>query len=146
MRALIAGGGIAGTVSALALKKAGLEPVVYEAFDRDADGVGAFLTLATNGVDALRAIAVDPACLGGFETPLIALHLGDGRVLTEVQLGPATGPAARTIKRAELYRTLRDEAIRRGIRVEHGKRLIGAQRSRDGVVVARFEDRSESHG
>ena len=56
-RALIAGGGIAGTVAGIALDKAGLEPVIAEAFDADADGVGAFLSLGPNGV---RGLQVNP--------------------------------------------------------------------------------------
>jgi 2-polyprenyl-6-methoxyphenol hydroxylase-like FAD-dependent oxidoreductase len=41
-RALIIGGGIAGTVTAIALKKAGHELVLYEAYERTAEGIGAF--------------------------------------------------------------------------------------------------------
>ena len=32
--------------------------VVYEAYDRSADGVDTFLTLASNGVDALRSVGI----------------------------------------------------------------------------------------
>ena len=42
--ALVIGGGIAGAATALALQKAGIEPVVYEA-RAAAAGLGAFLTL-----------------------------------------------------------------------------------------------------
>jgi len=145
---LIAGGGIAGTVAALALKKAGIDPIVYEAFDRGADGVGAFLTLAVNGLDALRVIDVDPMRLGGFDTPRMALHLGNGRLLAELTLGPARegGLTARTIRRSELYGALRDEAIRRGVRMEYGKRLAGAGRGVGGAVIARFVDGSTARG
>ena len=52
-KALVIGGGIAGPVAAMALRKAGLEPVIFEAHGRGADGVGAFLSLAGNGVRAL---------------------------------------------------------------------------------------------
>ena len=40
--ALIAGGGLAGPVTAMALRQAGVDACVYEAYDRGADGVGAF--------------------------------------------------------------------------------------------------------
>ncbi|HEV2744431.1 MAG TPA: NAD(P)-binding protein, partial [Rubrobacter sp.] len=49
-RALIVGGGIAGPVAAIALRRAGVEAVVYEARPDGADDVGAFLTLASNGL------------------------------------------------------------------------------------------------
>ena len=51
--ALIIGGGIAGAATAMALQKAGIEPVVYEA-RASAAGEGAFLTLGSNGIEALR--------------------------------------------------------------------------------------------
>ncbi len=148
MKALIIGGGIAGTVAALALKKAGLEPVIYESFDRGADGVGAFLTLAVNGIHALSAVDIDAARLGGFETPRLALHLGDGRKLAEFPFGPALpgGGVARTISRSELYTGLRDEAVKRGVCVEYGKRLVEARASAGGGVTARFADGTKASG
>jgi len=51
-----------------------------------------------------------------------------------------------TLKRSDLYRTLRDEAIQRGARVEHGKRLVDAEAQPDGGIVARFEDGTEVEG
>ena len=147
MKALIAGGGVAGAVAALALEKAGIESVIYESFDHGADGVGAFLTLAVNGIQALGAIEVDAAQLGGFETPLMALHLGDGTQLAEFPFGPTlpNGAVARTLKRAELYTGLRDEALLRGVRIEYGKRLVDAVSETNGVV-AQFADGSEARG
>lgn len=52
MKALIIGGGIAGPVAALALRRAGIDSEIYEEYDRGAEGVGAFLTLAVNGLEA----------------------------------------------------------------------------------------------
>ena len=53
--ALVAGGGIAGAATALALQKAGIEPVVYES-RASAGGLGAFLTLGSNGIEALSLL------------------------------------------------------------------------------------------
>ncbi|HSJ44540.1 MAG TPA: NAD(P)-binding protein, partial [Euzebyales bacterium] len=65
--ALVIGGGIAGPVAAAALQKAGIEPVVYEAYRGDAESVGAFLTVGLNGIDALRAVEMDaPVLARGF--------------------------------------------------------------------------------
>jgi FAD-dependent urate hydroxylase len=58
--AVIIGGGIAGPVTAMALQKAGIPATVYEAYDRTSDGVGAFLTLAVNGLDALKTLGARP--------------------------------------------------------------------------------------
>jgi len=56
--ALVIGGGIAGPVAAMALQKAGIDAVVYEAYPSQADGAGGGLTLAPNGLDALDVIGV----------------------------------------------------------------------------------------
>jgi 2-polyprenyl-6-methoxyphenol hydroxylase-like FAD-dependent oxidoreductase len=49
--ALVIGGG-AGPVTALALRRAGIAPTVYEAYATTADGIGGMLTVAPNGLDA----------------------------------------------------------------------------------------------
>src|SRR5262245_7490904 len=148
MRVLIAGGGIAGTACAIALREAGIDADIYEAFGHDADGVGAFLTLGVNGLDALRVVGVDVARLGGFDTPRMALYLGNGRRLTELDFGPqrADGLVARTIRRADLYASLRDEATRRGVRVHYGKRLAAVDTSPSEALVARFADGAHATG
>lgn len=56
--ALIIGAGIAGPVAAMALQKAGIESVVYEGHREPADGLGTFLTVATNGI--LRSSTTAP--------------------------------------------------------------------------------------
>ena len=45
-----------------------------------------------------------------------------------------------TLKRAGLSRALEDEAIRRGVRLEFGKRLTSASETSDGRIVAQFAD------
>ena len=55
--ALVIGGGIAGTATAMALRKAGVDATIHDA-GRDAAWEGAFLTLAANGIDALRVLGV----------------------------------------------------------------------------------------
>jgi FAD-dependent urate hydroxylase len=56
-KALIAGGGIAGPVTAMALQRAGIDSVVYEAYDTSAGlDAGAFLTVAVNGLGQARVL------------------------------------------------------------------------------------------
>jgi FAD-dependent urate hydroxylase len=148
-KALIIGGGVAGPVTAMALQHAGMDSIVYEAYAGGADNAGAFLTFASNGLDALRAIDAHHLVLAeGFPTPRMEIHSGTGKRLGEVPLGGTLpdGTVSQTLKRADLYRALRDEAVRRGARVEYGKRLVDAETTRDGVVVARFEDGTEAEG
>ena len=148
-RALIVGGGIAGPVAAMALQRAGIDAVVYEAHPQSIEEVGSYLTVATNGLDALRAIDADrPVLAAGFPTPTNVLLSGSGRRLGVVSNGGrlADGTVSHTIRRARLYRALHDEAAARGIRTEYGRRLVGAEVAADGRVTAAFEDGTRATG
>lgn len=144
-QALIIGGGIAGPVTAMALSKAGIESTVYEAYDRAADGVGAFLTLAVNGMAALETLDLHKV-VRGIDTPTMRLTM-DGKPLVDLGFGDPLpdGTTNQTINRAELYGTLRDEAVRRGVAVEYGKRLVSAT-NENGGVTATFSDGTTAHG
>lgn len=142
--ALVAGGGVAGASAALALQKAGIEPVVLEARDGPA-GEGAFLTLGSNGIGALHQLGADaPALAAGFPTPAMTLRSWTGKRLGDVPASTARPGAAtsRTLMRAELAALLRAEAERRGIAVMSGRRLVEAE-WRDGRVHARLADGRE---
>lgn len=149
-KALIIGGGIAGPVTAMALQRAGIDPVVYEAYGTGAGlDAGAFLTVAVNGLDALRTLdAHEPVLAAGFPTRSIEFFSGPGRRLGEVPIGGTLpdGTVTHTIRRADLYRVLHDEATRRGVPIEHNRRLVDAESKPDGGVVARFEDGTEAAG
>ncbi|EHR48501.1 2-polyprenyl-6-methoxyphenol hydroxylase-like oxidoreductase [Saccharomonospora marina XMU15] len=145
--ALVIGAGIAGPVTAIALRKAGIDATVYEAYDRTAEGVGAFLTLAVNGLAALGELDLHTVVRDkGFDTPRMSIGMG-GKPFAEFKLGDPLpdGTVSQTVTRAAIYSALRDEAVRRGISVVHGKRLVSAEAERDGVV-ARFADGSTATG
>ncbi len=142
-KAVIIGGGIAGPVTACALQRAGIASVVYEAYPRQAQHAGAFLTVAVNGLDALRALDLHlPVLEAGFSTTTIELRSGNGKRLGVMPLGGVLpdGTTTQTIKRADLYRVLHEEAQRRGVEVAYGKRLLDAEVLAGGGVSARFED------
>jgi FAD-dependent urate hydroxylase len=148
-RALIIGGGVAGPVTAMALQRAGIDAVVHEAYPPSTEDVGSYLTVATNGLDALRAIGADgPVLEAGFPTPVNVLLSGTGRRLGTVSNGGRLpdGTTAHTIKRARLYRALQQQAAGRGIPFEFGRRLVDAGAGPQGGVVARFEDGTETTG
>ncbi|UNO42668.1 FAD-dependent monooxygenase [Streptomyces sp. MST-110588] len=148
MKALIIGGGIAGPAAAMALQQAGIDATVYEARPGGADGVGVFLTLGSNGIDALRTIGADAsATAAGFPTPGINMFSATGKPLGQARTSsPDDGDlVSHTLRRADLYRAVRDEALGRGIRIEQGKRLTGAQDTGDGVRAV-FADGGEAYG
>ena len=141
-KVLIAGGGVAGAATALALHQAGIASVVYEAHPSGGDDAGAFLTVMANGMAALDTIDAGRSVVDA-SYPAAAVELFDagGRHL---QHRAIEGPA-RTLSRAALYRVLQELAIARGIPVVHGKRLAGAA-ARDGGVEVRFADGSRAEG
>jgi 2-polyprenyl-6-methoxyphenol hydroxylase-like FAD-dependent oxidoreductase len=148
-KVVVVGGGIAGTVAAIALRDAGFAPVIHEARERSADERGAFVTVAVNGLAALRTLGLDPAVLfaAGFPTPALALRNSAGRLLARLPLGgpDPDGIVTTTVRRADLYVALRTEVERRGIPLVHGKRLTGLTRSPGGVVAA-FADGTTAGG
>ncbi|GLW09648.1 FAD-dependent oxidoreductase [Microtetraspora sp. NBRC 13810] len=147
-KALVIGGGVAGPAAAMALQKAGIESVVYEAYPNPADDVGVFLTVATNGIDALRTIGSDEGVVAaGFPTPKITLRNSGGKNLGGTNTGAALpdGTTSQTVRRSDLYRIIQDEAISRGIQIERGKRLVDAKETADGVRAV-FADGTEATG
>lgn len=133
-RVLVVGGGIAGTAAALALRKAGQEVAVYEAHPDSAEDIGAFLTLASNGLRALAQIdAVEAVTSVGF--PLTSMRVVDatGAEAAHVPLGEAADPLLRyrCLRRGELNAALQAEAARRGIAVVHGARLTAVEHLAD---------------
>jgi 2-polyprenyl-6-methoxyphenol hydroxylase-like FAD-dependent oxidoreductase len=146
-KALIIGSGIAGPATAIALQKAGIDAALFEARQRDATGAGAFLTVASNGVDALRVLDAQQALAASFDTPFIVLRSSSGKYLGRTRTGIELpdGVAGLTITRSDLYQGLHDEAARRGIDVQHSRRLVGVDESASGVL-ARFADGTEAEG
>ena len=148
-RALIIGGGPAGSTAALALQHVGIEPVVFEAYPRSTVDVGSYLGVATNGLAALRAVdAHHLVRTVGFPTRKNVLWNHNGRHLATAPFGGMLpdGTPSLTLKRAQLSRLIEDEAIRRGVRIEFGKRLASADETADGRVIARFADGTETEG
>ncbi|WP_281244453.1 FAD-dependent monooxygenase [Amycolatopsis xylanica] len=145
-RAVIIGGGISGAVTAMALAKAGIEPVIHEAYPEGAADAGAFLTIMDNGMDALRAVdALEPVVANSFPAHGVEVFGVTGEQVGERVFSRLGVTSPRTLTRAGLYRVLHGEAARRGIAFEHGKRLVSAETTAHGVE-ARFEDGSTAHG
>ncbi len=143
-RILVIGGGIAGTATALALHKAGLDVAVHEAHPDTAEDIGAFLTLASNGMRALVQLdASDTVTALGFPLPSMRVLDDQGGEVAHVPLGEADDARLRyrCIRRGELNAALQAEAIRRGIRMTHGSRLLSIEDGPD-QVAARFADGS----
>ena len=138
--ALVVGGGVAGPVAALALRKAGIPATVYEAYPSTADGIGGSLALAPNGQAALDVVGALDA-LPGLPIPKQVMSFG-GRAVEMPRLRGV--PPLLLVQRGDLYRTLYDVAVAAGVRFEHGKRLVAV--TEDDGVTAHFADGTSAHG
>lgn len=140
---LIIGCGIGGPVLAMALQRQGIHSAIYEAHDRPADYVGSFLNLASNGLSALHAIRV--SVHSGFPTEQMVMWSGSGKRLGMIPNGMklGNGLGSVTMRRGQLHRELREEAIRRGIRIHVGKKLQGVSLL-NGLATATFADGSSA--
>ena len=149
LNCLIIGSGVSGLATALALKKAGHTPVVFEAYGGPSDGVGGFLTIAVNSFDALDILGLKQAAAElGFSTPRMSMYLGStGRHLIDFEYGGALadGTTARTLTRSDLYALLRTEATQRGVRILYGKRLSSVTETPNGVTAV-FDDGTSAGG
>ncbi len=147
MKAVIIGGGVAGPVAAMALQKVGIDSTLYEARPVSAHGAGATMGLSTNGLAALQILDAHRAVAdAGFPCPRGVMWLGDGRRLGEDVPTPLPdGTTAVQLLRADLYAALHERAATRGLRVEHGRRLVRVDHRGD-QVVACFADGGEAVG
>lgn len=133
--AVIIGGGIAGPVAALALRRAGIEATVHEAYSSSAEGVGGTIALAPNGVAALSLVGVTVPAAQPIERQVMAV--GGKRVPLPGLTG--VGPL-QVIRRSDLYREL---AAR--VPISYGKRLVDVRSSADGVTAV-FADGTTASG
>ncbi|MFC5823107.1 FAD-dependent oxidoreductase [Nonomuraea insulae] len=148
MKALIIGCGIGGPVTAMALREVGIEAEIFEAYGQGAEDVGSFLNIASNGLAALRTLGAHRQVLASaIPTPRMVMWSGSGKRLGEVANGLRLddGTVSHTVLRSDLYRTIRDEAGQRGIRISYGKRMTSYEDTGT-AVTARFEDGTEATG
>ena len=147
-RALIIGCGVAGPAVALFLRRAGWEPVIYEAVAQPEEYHGLFLNLATNGLEVLASLGLrDRLLAGAHRCPHMVMWSGRGKRLGRVPNGPAGQPerGSVVVRRVELHRALREEALRQDIPIEFGARLDGVADAERGVQ-ARFADGRRAEG
>ena len=136
--AVVIGGGIAGPVAALALRRAGIEATVHEARSPSAETAGGTLAIAPNGMAALEIVGAAAAVTA-------AAQAGDRQVMSvggrhiELPRLPDQGPL-RVIRRADLHRILRDRLAEERVPVIGGARLTGVR----GDATAVFADGTEA--
>ncbi|GLZ10819.1 FAD-dependent oxidoreductase [Actinomadura sp. NBRC 104425] len=139
MHVIVAGGGVAGAASAIALRRIGAQVTVYEAYADPAGSVGSFLSLARNGLGALETLGcLDAVRRAGFEVDRQLMWSASGRLLGDMPRGRPSGDPVRsiTLMRGRLVEELRAAAQRAGARIITGERLTDAETVPGGVRAA----------
>jgi 2-polyprenyl-6-methoxyphenol hydroxylase-like FAD-dependent oxidoreductase len=128
LRIAIVGAGIGGMALAIALKRRGLSPVVIE--KRSAvqlRGDGLFLTLAPNGINALRGLGLaEQVIAGGLATNGLAIFNERGKrigLMDYAAHAQAFGAPSATIKRGVLGAVLLNAALKAGVDLRFGVEL-----------------------
>ncbi|WP_405166935.1 FAD-dependent monooxygenase [Nocardia sp. NBC_01499] len=137
--ALVIGGGIAGPVAATALRKAGIDASVYEAYPGSSYNIGSGLALAPNGLAALDVIGAGDA-VRDIALPIHTMGMSiNGKHLSLPGL-PGL-PPLQLVDRGELHQVLHDHAVAAGVPFEYNKRLVDVVEDESGIT-ARFTDGS----
>ncbi|MBD3784818.1 MAG: FAD-dependent monooxygenase, partial [Micrococcales bacterium] len=126
MRVLVVGGGVAGSATALAARRAGFGATVLERRERVDPTEGSWITLAPNGVDVLEHLGLlDAARAVGWAGRTNRLFDTHGRLLGEVPLGTplADGTVALTMRRSAVAALIAEAATAAGAELVLGARV-----------------------
>ncbi len=128
MTSVVIGGGLAGSVVAIRLARAGREVVLLEREAGAHDKVcGEFLSF--EAVDSLRELGLDPLDLGAVAIEALSVCIGDRRIRTVLPF------AALSLSRRVLDEALLRRAAAAGAQVRRGVKATGAERRGDGWMV-----------
>ncbi|HEV7712128.1 MAG TPA: FAD-dependent oxidoreductase [Asanoa sp.] len=126
MRATVIGAGVAGTVSAIALRRQGAEVTLFEAHPDPGGEVGSFVSLAVNGLRGLAAIdCLDRVQTRGMPIARLRMWSAKGQPIADLPRGRrGTDPMRSiTLMRGHLVAELRAAAEEAGVRLVTGERL-----------------------
>lgn len=121
MKAIVVGAGIGGLSAAIALRRAGVEAVVFERA-RELKEIGAGLSLMPNAIRALNGLGLADALRAiGAPIGVAQIRTWRGEVLSSIpawRLGERVGAGSAAVHRADLQgallRELGEEAVRLG--------------------------------
>jgi 2-polyprenyl-6-methoxyphenol hydroxylase-like FAD-dependent oxidoreductase len=144
-RVLIVGGGITGSVAAIALAQRGIETELAEIHDVWTGGAGHGITLQGNALRSFRLVGVwDEVRAAGYAFDSVRLSRADGSPIVEVPT-PRTGgpdmPATMGALRSDLQRILAAAVYAAGVKVRLGTTITDWSNEPSGVDVT-FSDGS----
>ncbi|WP_437580742.1 FAD-dependent oxidoreductase [Sorangium sp. So ce887] len=147
-RAILVGGGIAGPVLGMFLRRLGVEVTIFEAREAPLEREGAFLGIAPNGMNVLADLGM-AAAVQARGAPCAGIRFENARgrrigVIDQREAARRFGAGLVMIRRGALRAELAEEAVRRGVEIRYGMRLTDIDRSDPREVVARFGEGGEA--
>lgn len=147
-KALIIGAGISGPVTAILLKRAGIDAQVFDAWSHST-GIGGGLQIAPNGMHVLDEIGVAAELMRrGSICESIDFYSQAGTRLGSVNRNMLQrfGQPSVSMPRAVLHDALTDKAWSSGVELYFEKRLARLEDRPDQPIVAHFTDGSSAEG
>jgi 2-polyprenyl-6-methoxyphenol hydroxylase-like FAD-dependent oxidoreductase len=147
-KAIIIGAGIAGPVTAVFLKKAGIDAQVFEAWPHST-GIGGGLQIAPNGMHVLAEIGLaDEMVRRGSIAEAFDFFSQSGARLGSINqnMQQRFGQPAVNVCRATLSEMILAKAHRENVEIVYEKRLVSIEDRADQPVVAHFADGTSAEG
>jgi 2-polyprenyl-6-methoxyphenol hydroxylase-like FAD-dependent oxidoreductase len=147
-KALIIGGGIAGPVTAIFMKQAGIDAELFEAWPHST-GIGGGLQIAPNGMHVLAEIGLaDEMIRNGSIAEAFEFHSQNGTRLGSINhnMQQRFGQPAVNMCRATLNEALINKAWCDNVELRFEKRLVAIEDRADRPIVAHFADGSSAEG
>jgi 2-polyprenyl-6-methoxyphenol hydroxylase-like FAD-dependent oxidoreductase len=147
-RAIIIGAGIAGPVSAIFLKRAGIDAEVFEAWPYST-GIGGGLQIAPNGMHVLADIGLaDEMIRRGSVAEAFEFYSQSGSRLGSINknMQERFGQPAVNMCRATLNEAILAASRRENVEVTFEKRLVRIEDRPDQPVIAHFADGTSAEG
>ncbi|NSL53188.1 FAD-dependent monooxygenase [Calidifontibacillus erzurumensis] len=146
-KAIIIGGGIAGTSMALFLKKINIDAEIYEAYEKRTD-IGGGFQIAPNGMKVMAALGLaDVVVKNGVVSSMMYFQNENGKVIAQVKENGRDkyGVPSVNIARSKFHEILVNEVEKNGITIHYKKRLKKVIEDSSGVTAI-FEDGTEAQG
>ena len=147
-KALIIGAGIAGPVTAMFMKRAGIDAAVYEAWPYST-GIGGGLQIAPNGMHVLAELGLaDQLIKRGSVAESFDFYSQAGQKLGSINrhMKERFGQPALNLSRATLNESLIDRAWCSNVELHFDRRLVAIEDRADRPLVAHFADGSSAEG
>jgi 2-polyprenyl-6-methoxyphenol hydroxylase-like FAD-dependent oxidoreductase len=147
-KAIIIGAGIAGPVTAIFLKRAGIDAQLFEAWPHST-GIGGGLQIAPNGMHVLAELGLaDEMIRRGSVAEAFEFYSRSGALLGSINhnMKERFGQPAVNMRRAVLNEAILNRAWCENVELAFEKRLLRIEDRADQPVVAHFADGTSAEG